>query len=493
MGAIWLACCACEAYARVQREVEARDSGARILRVGSASMLSEMAEAFARDEAPVSVIVDCPAPDALLEAVGTVGSVGAADQVVAMAARVDAALAARLFRAGATEVIAGAETDPLHSGGEVRAETERAEGADVRRGSRDGVGAALRRATAEAVPQATSALCAPAIRDAGSGGYPADDLDEPDGIGAATCGGRPAGVVGARRRGVARDGAGAVDSGGRAPLIALVSGRGGCGKTTLAAAIALRASALGLRCAVLDLDLMFGNLHALLGADEPRDAATLIVPSGRGALTEAEVVRASMRIAPGLTVWGPVAVPEKAELMGAAVEQLIRVVRGEADLVVADTPVSWGDAAAAAVAACDRCLVVGDARVGSIPAAERVIALAGRIGVSRTKMASVFNRFSGRDGGEDAATRFEFSTALGLKVRIGDGGAELEGLAAVGHLDEALARQGAFRSSLCSFADRMFRELGCPVPDQGPSSAPHGDGARPRIRLPWGHAGGAVS
>ncbi|MFR7798027.1 MAG: hypothetical protein ACLU37_07985 [Collinsella sp.] len=50
----------------------------------------------------------------------------------------------------------------------------------------------------------------------------------------------------------------------RAPVICAISGSGGCGKSTIVATMAHTSSLLGLRAAVLDLDLMFGNLYDLL-------------------------------------------------------------------------------------------------------------------------------------------------------------------------------------------------------------------------------------
>lgn len=71
-----------------------------------------------------------------------------------------------------------------------------------------------------------------------------------------------------------------------------------------------------------------------------------------------------------------VAAPENAELMARPVELLLDVLRRESDVVFVDTSVFWGDAVAAAVAASDRCLVVGDAAVSSATSASRVIELA---------------------------------------------------------------------------------------------------------------------
>ena len=249
-------------------------------------------------------------------------------------------------------------------------------------------------------------------------------------------------------------------------------------------------SLLGLRAAVLDLDLMFGNLYDLLGVDAPRDMAALIEPSAAGALAEPDIVAASMRVAPGVTLWGPVAAPEQAELMARPVELLLDVLRRESDVVFIDTSVFWGDAVAAAVAASDRCLVVGDAAVSSAASASRVIELAGRVGVPRTRMSAVFNRFGARGADEDVAMRFEIACALSSKIRIADGGQDLAALMAFGRADEAVGQTSAFATSVREATREMLVELGCAV---GPWSDMVADRAtraeRPRIRLPWSREG----
>lgn len=219
-------------------------------------------------------------------------------------------------------------------------------------------------------------------------------------------------------------------------------------------------SLLGLRAAVLDLDLMFGNLYDLLGVDAPRDMAALIEPAAAGALTEPDIVATSMRVAPGVTLWGPVAAPEQAELMARPVELLLDVLRRESDVVFIDTSVFWGDAVAAAVAASDRCLIVGDAAVSSATSASRVIELASRVGVPRTRMSAVFNRFGARGADEDVAMRFEIACALSSKIRIADGGQDLAALMAFGRADEAVGQTSAFATSVREATREMLVELG---------------------------------
>ena len=276
----------------------------------------------------------------------------------------------------------------------------------------------------------------------------------------------------------------------RAPVVCAVSGSGGCGKSTIVATMAHTSSLLGLRAAVLDLDLMFGNLYDLLGVDAPRDMAALIEPSAAGTLTEPDIVATSMRVAPGVTLWGPVAAPEQAELMARPVELLLDVLRRESDVVFIDTSVFWGDAVAAAVAASDRCLVVGDAAVSSATSASRVIELASRVGVPRTRMSAVFNRFGARGADEDVAMRFEIACALSSKIRIADGGQDLAALMAFGRADEAVGQTSAFATSMREATREMLVELGCAV---GPWSDMVADRAtrteRPRIRLPWSREG----
>ena len=176
--------------------------------------------------------------------------------------------------------------------------------------------------------------------------------------------------------------------------------------------------------------------------------------------------------------------------MARPVELLLDVLRRESDVVFIDTSVFWGDAVAAAVAASDRCLVVGDAAVSSATSASRVIELASRVGVPRTRMSAVFNRFGARGADEDVAMRFEIACALSSKIRIADGGQDLAALMAFGRADEAVGQTSTFATSVREATREMLVELGCAV---GPWSDMVADRAtrteRPRIRLPWSREG----
>lgn len=542
MKAIWLACCACGDYGLLQQEVEGRDAGAQVLRVGDLDGLVSMARAFPSRRGAAIIAASLFDTKDVRETVARLTAEGRVSRVVVLIEALDPSDIEGLFRAGATEVIAahsicgsghvgeGAVDSDWGVSPEPDVFVDREPGAPrATRGPRvDDYG----KAEAEHVRRPPGPL---ACGDVGASvpydedllavdmGYVhgvslADGLDEVEGLVAGdgphvdvTAESpvpplpfeQPAVPAWTQHLGAAGETgtlpptssapaplADTASTLHRAPVICAVSGSGGCGKSTIVATMAHAASLLGLRAAVLDLDLMFGNLYDLLGADAPHDMATLIEPSVTGALAEQDVVAASMRVAPGVTLWGPVAAPERAELMARPVELLLDILRRESDVVLIDTSVFWGDAVAAAVAACDRCLVVGDAAVSPATSAARVIELASRVGVPRTRMSAVFNRFGARGADEDVAMRFEIACALSSKIRIADGGQDLAALMAFGRADEAVGQTSAFATSVREATREMLVELGCAV---GPWSDMVADRAtrteRPRIRLPWSREG----
>lgn len=546
MKAIWLACCACGDYGLLQQEVEGRDVGAQVLRVGDLDGLVSMARAFPSRRGAAIIAASLFDTEDVRKTVARLTAEGRVSRVVVLIETLDPSDIEGLFRAGATEVIAahslcgngrageGAVDSDRRMTIEPDAFADREPGAPrATRGPRvDEYG----KAEAEHGRRPRDPL---AYDDAGGSvpygddvlaeemGYVhdvnlADELDEVEGFAGADepCAaaslasepqpGQPAMPAWAQRVTAAGEtgtlspasvspvpapsapapSADASIPSRRAPVVCAVSGSGGCGKSTIVATMAHAASLLGLRAAVLDLDLMFGNLYDLLGVDAPHDMAMLIEPSAAGALAEPDIVAASMRVAPGVTLWGPVAAPEKAELMARPVELLLDVLCRESDVVFVDTSVFWGDAVAAAVAASDRCLVVGDAAVSSATSASRVIELASRVGVPRTRMSAVFNRFGARGADEDVAMRFEIACALSSKIRIADGGQDLAALMAFGRADEAVGQTSAFATSVREASREMLVELGCAV---GPWSDMVADRAtrteRPRIRLPWSREG----
>ena len=272
---------------------------------------------------------------------------------------------------------------------------------------------------------------------------------------------------------------------GAAPIVTVASGRGGCGKTILAAAVAWSSAQLGLRTALVDADLAFGNAGRLFGADMPPDLGLLAQGSREGVRDE-DVERTALRVSAGLTLWGPCAAPEAAELAAARMEPLLRVLQRESDVVVVDTSAAWGEATAAPVALCDRCLMMVDRSDADGASLRRAVDLAAKLGVSKTRMVCVSNRCTARDGEDDFALRAEMASGLGSRLRVPDAGGEASQMLAVGGIAEVMLGPGPFPAAIRGFAQRLLVELGCPVA----SPLPEADGAlaqavHGRRRLPW--------
>ena len=278
-----------------------------------------------------------------------------------------------------------------------------------------------------------------------------------------------------------------------APLVVAISGRGGVGKTTVLSAMAWQAARMGLRAAVFDLDLMFGNMHALMGVERTCDLSRLVGADGEPVCTQETVEATAMRIVPGLTLWGPCFAPEYAELLSRPTEELIDVLRREADVIFADTSVFWGDAVASAVSRCDRCLVMGTGTVGAEASTVRAVALATRIGVPKTRMTCLFNRFGAPGSDEERALRFEMAVALRSRLRIADGGQTVRDLLAFGKLGDLMAASGPFARDIQQATYGLLKELGCPLDSWEGQMQAQGSagGSRSRIKLPWKHGEGS--
>ena len=106
MKAIWLACCACGDYGLLQREVEGRDAGAQVLRVGDLGGLVSMARAFPSRRGAAIIAASLFDIEDVRKTVARLTAEGRVSRVVVLIEVLDPSDIEGLFRAGATEVIA---------------------------------------------------------------------------------------------------------------------------------------------------------------------------------------------------------------------------------------------------------------------------------------------------------------------------------------------------------------------------------------------------
>ena len=252
------------------------------------------------------------------------------------------------------------------------------------------------------------------------------------------------------------------------PVVAFVSGRGGA------------AAGWGLDVALLDLDLAFGNLAALCGANEPRDLAAL----AESGLAPNALERGRTTVSEGIGVWGPCDRPEYAEVVYPLVEPLVSWLTQDSDLVLVDTSSSWGDATAQAAQLADRLVIVSDERPGAIPALARCGSLAVRLGVARTRIVRLMNGCDPRGRDESFVARAATGLECSRELKVMDGGAEAVELLSCGRAADLVALGGPLVESLSYGLAQLLQELGC-LPDcEGAVSALDGAGrSRRRFSL----------
>ena len=242
-----------------------------------------------------------------------------------------------------------------------------------------------------------------------------------------------------------------------APVLVFASGRGGVGKTSLAAMSAACADSWGMRVAVLDLDLGSGNLAHCLGVSHPADLSLL----SRTSVPTVEQLKAvSTQIDECLYILGPCERPEMAERVAPLVSGLITVMANEFDLVVVDTSTTWTDAVAQAAQSCDRLLLVSDEGRPSPASLSRVASLAVRLGVARTRIMRISNRCDPRSQANALLHRVDIGLETARELRVLEGGDEIGELAASGHLTDLVSYEQDFPDSLSTALAKILEELG---------------------------------
>lgn len=537
MESIWLICCAREAYSGIRSEIAERCDAQRFMRINAQDNIARIVEGFKKESLCAAVDVGpdetsiAPAEHVIAELAGT----GCLHELLAFVDPLDAGVAARCFHAGATEVIAaGAAKCGSKAARQVCIKEENnacsaAKFAGLVTPACDDLDEpSMYEDTWEEMPPWDMSCNQDNVSDYSDEEAYASSVR--GAVGTAT-GMRPGARENCARKELVKQPqtafqnaqsasassmwqkieaqkaqalsrqTGEVQSTGvqstktqKAPVVTAISGRGGVGKTTLVAAMAACAARAGLRAAVLDLDLMFGNLAELLGVESVRGIEDVGLHADSYGLAERDVEGTAMRIGPGLTVWGPCAAPERAELCAASIEQLLKVLCGVADVVFVDTSGFWGDAVAMAVSCCDRCLIVGGNGTSAAASGKRAVELAARLGVPRTRMTCVVNRMGARTLGEEQALAFEMGTALRSCARIMDGGDDVSSMISFGQMNGLVAGSSAFASSVRGFTNELLQELGCPLAQwllaeeqRRNAKEEHG-----RFRLPWRRQAGDV-
>lgn len=169
-----------------------------------------------------------------------------------------------------------------------------------------------------------------------------------------------------------------------APLIAVVSGSGGVGRSTLAFLMACVAAQEGIDTVLLEGDLQFGDYGFWLGIDDRS--------SDLGNPCACEPVRCPQ----GFDLYKAPVFPEVADEVSDALAENLDRIRAGRGLVIADTGGYWSGFTASLLLQCDLFLMVTDGRAASVNAALKASELCSRLGVPSARMVVACNRWSSR-------------------------------------------------------------------------------------------------
>lgn len=170
-------------------------------------------------------------------------------------------------------------------------------------------------------------------------------------------------------------------------IIAVVSGKGGTGKTSFTANVGLALAELGYATLCLDCDITLRNLDLALGLSDRAVMDFSDVIQGRCSLDEAVV---SPEKYPRLAMLAAPLCDGELDVSEYQMQQLARLIRSRYDYCLVDAPAGLGQGFRLATAIADRVVVVTTSEAPALRDAQRTVTTLHRFGPG--KMHLVVNR-----------------------------------------------------------------------------------------------------
>ena len=234
----------------------------------------------------------------------------------------------------------------------------------------------------------------------------------------------------------------------KATTIAVVSGSGGSGKSTIAAVLSLLSKNAGLSTAVLDADLQFGDMDYLLGVQEPiriediaEDGGRLRNLAGQGAKERPALVAAPRRI-------------ETSEVVVSEIPRILETLKSMFDVVIVNTGAFWSDSQAMVLESADSVVFVMDARPSSLRATAHAMELCVRLGVATTGFTFVVNKHEKTS----LLSAVDVACALhGVKASEAPyGGRDVDELLGAGYPEELIASKNSFVEAMADLLESLL-------------------------------------
>jgi len=157
-----------------------------------------------------------------------------------------------------------------------------------------------------------------------------------------------------------------------AQVITITSGKGGVGKTTAVANIAVALASIGLHVVCIDGDIGLRNLDVILGLENRIVYDIVDVIEGRCRLKQAMIKDKKF---PTLHLIPAAQTRDKNAVSASDMNRLAKDLRSECDFVLIDSPAGIERGFKNAIAPADRVLVVTNPEVSAVRDADRVIGI----------------------------------------------------------------------------------------------------------------------
>lgn len=252
-------------------------------------------------------------------------------------------------------------------------------------------------------------------------------------------------------------------------LLPVVSGSGGAGKSTVAVLSALIAQRMGFNTLLLDFDLQFGDVPALMGAQDPLTVDDVLAAPARLDQLRSDGRQPAILAAPRRL--------EDSEAVVGQAPQLLDQLMARFDVVVANTGAAWAEQHALLLERSSKALFLVDQRPSSLRACQHALDLCARCGIATGPFLYALNRCA-----KNALfTSIDVSCALrGAHVfELKDGGGDVEELLGSGLPFELLAS----KNDLCASLEQVLAS----VLPAGGRAVPQPEDGSPRatgFRLP---------
>lgn len=155
-------------------------------------------------------------------------------------------------------------------------------------------------------------------------------------------------------------------------VITVTSGKGGVGKTTAVANLAVALASGGSKVVCIDGDIGLRNLDVILGLENRIVYDIVDVIEGRCRLKQAMIRDKKL---PGLYLIPAAQTRDKNAVSAADMNRLVKELRSECDFVLIDSPAGIERGFKNAIAPADRVLVVTNPEVSAVRDADRVIGI----------------------------------------------------------------------------------------------------------------------